>query len=232
MTYGSKPGLGAYAVDFVFCIDGSGSMVPMVDEVKRIASSMPHRFVEAMEETGREIEELRAKVIVFRDFETDSEALMSSSFFTLPEETEAFQKFTAEIKAYGGGDEPENALEALAAAMNTEWTDKGRNRRHIIVLFTDASAKKPEDSYREHPQYPREMPDSLAGLWDWWENGTPNGRLNSRAKRLVLFAPECSPWFDIANWPQVLFNPVTSGRGCIEAELEMVLTMAFQCMSY
>ncbi len=152
------------AVDIVFCIDATGSMEPIIKEVKSIASSFHEKLIEVYDSVDRPIDLLRIKVITFRDFNVDTDALAESKFFELPAETEDFQAYINGITELGGGDEPENGLEALAAAMNSDWTNEGVRRRHVIALFTDASAIKLEDSYKSHPQYPVPAPASLEEL--------------------------------------------------------------------
>lgn len=223
MAFAPGQGIGGYAVDIVFCIDGTGSMAPIIDEVKRVASGFHAKASEALEEAEKEVEVLRTKVIVYRDFGTDTDALVSSPFYTLPDENDAFQNFVDGITAIGGGDEPENGLEALAEAMNSEWTDEGKKRRHIIVMFTDASAIKLEDSAKDHPQYPQDVPANLAGLQDWWENGTPNGCLQTTARRLILFAPEAEPWSTIRTWNLVYGEPVAPGKGGVGTSIDTIL---------
>lgn len=206
------------AVDFVFCIDGSSSMAPIMEEVKKFTSILPDRVQKELLEKNRIIVAKRAKVIVFRSFESDNDALTSSPFFVLPDEVGEFQSFVDGIQACGGGEVPRNSLAALAEAINSEWTDEGVKQRHIIVLITDAAAKWPEESFREHPQYPKEMPDSLNDLTDWWNNGAPNGRLGSAGKRLVLFAPHENPWDIISYcWPNAMASSFVLRQG-FEAE--------------
>ena len=60
--------LGTYCVDIVMCIDATGSMSPILNEVKKNALSFYTKFKESMEENGKNIEDLRIKVIVFRDY--------------------------------------------------------------------------------------------------------------------------------------------------------------------
>ena len=228
----NQGGGGMYAADVVFCIDATGSMTDAIDEVKAMASGFSARVKAALLDSGRAIETLRVKVITFRDFGVDTDALVSSPFYTLSDEDDAFQAYVNGIVPQGGGDEPENALEALAEAMNSEWTDEGKKRRHIIVLFTDASAIRLEDSDKSHPQYPANVPANLMGLQDWWEGGTPNGCLQESAERLILFAPEAEPWSTIRTWNKVEGGvPVEPGRGCAEATMEKILALIAKSVS-
>ncbi len=222
----SGQGGGMYAADVVFCIDATYSMHDVIEEVKRMASGFSAKVSEALEESGREVEVLRVKVIVFRDFSVDTDAMLISPFYTLPDENAQFQAFVDDIQPLGGGDEPENALEALAEAMNSEWTHEGKKRRHIIVMFTDASAIPLEDSAKDHPQYPANVPANLKGLQDWWEGGTPNGDLEEKSKRLILFVPEAEPWTMVRTWNQTEYGaPVQAGKGCAEATMEAILAL-------
>lgn len=66
-------------------IDATGSMAPIINEVKDNALSFYQRFIDSMEENDKEVAELRIKVIVFRDYICDSEPMVESEFFVLPE---------------------------------------------------------------------------------------------------------------------------------------------------
>lgn len=52
-------GGGDYAVDIVMCIDATGSMAPIINEVKNNAMSFYQKFVDAMDENDKEVSELR-----------------------------------------------------------------------------------------------------------------------------------------------------------------------------
>ena len=113
-------GMGEYCVDIVMCIDATGSMAPIIDEVKKNAISFYEKFIESMEENDKEVETLRIKVIAFRDYGVDDEPMVQSEFFTLPDQNDEFRAYVAGIEAKGGGDTPENALEQLKAYMETK----------------------------------------------------------------------------------------------------------------
>ena len=133
-----------YNVDIVMCIDATGSMHAIIDEVKSNALSFYQKFVDEMEaqDPPKSVQQLRIKVIAFRDYGVDSEPMVESKFFVLGDggEDAQFHDFVNNIEASGGGDEPENSLEALALAMKSDWVTTGAVRRHVIMLYTDASA--------------------------------------------------------------------------------------------
>lgn len=193
-------------VDIVYCIDITKSMTPIINKVKETARSLHSELQEIMLKSyQRNISRLRVKVIGFRDAYCDADkAFERSKFFNLPEETEAFYDFVNSLSAKGGGDIPENSLEALALAMKSDWCqsfDSNIRKRHIIVLFTDAPAHKLEQSKDGTDQhYPSGMPKNYRELMDWWgkENSDrSNVHINTDiySKRMAIFAPEgVYPW--------------------------------------
>ena len=146
-------------VDIVFAIDATESMQPLIDKVKSLTLSFREELEKGLKENRRIIKNLRIKVIVFRDYYVDDKyAMEESRFFILPEEKQEFYNFVSKIKAGGGGDEPESGLEALALALRSDFVKDGDKKRHVIVLFTDASAhplEQQEDGVRSN--YPSNM---------------------------------------------------------------------------
>ena len=69
-------------VDIVFVIDGTGSMQPLINKVKTLALSLHEKLEEGLRENKRRIDNLRAKVIVFRDYYVDGNAAMEESVFS------------------------------------------------------------------------------------------------------------------------------------------------------
>ena len=135
-----------YCVDIVFCIDTTGSMSPIIRSVKKYAVDFYDKVHFEMELQGKQVDLLRVKVISFRDFACDGEeALKQSDFFVLDDQKTEFEDYVNGLRASGGGDEPENALEALVEAIRSDWTFEGAKKRQIIVLFTDASSLLKEE---------------------------------------------------------------------------------------
>lgn len=58
-------GMGEYCVDIVMCIDATGSMAPIINEVKDNAMSFYQRFIDSMEENDKDVAELRIKCYRF-----------------------------------------------------------------------------------------------------------------------------------------------------------------------
>lgn len=217
-----------YAVDIVMCIDITDSMSPMLTNVAGSALAFPGRLAEEMANKGRGISSLRLKVIAFRDFgDNPADALAVSPFFRAPGELAQFQRTVRGLRTGGGGDEPESGLEALAMAMASDWEAGLDRRRHVIVLFTDASAHQLGDPRQTAaPTYPRTIPTSLDGLFEQWGYGQAgaNVLMENSAKRLLLFTPDVYPWADIAeDWNNTLMFPSEAGEGLEEWEMDQIV---------
>ena len=132
----------SYAVDIVFGIDVSGSMTPIIDQVKANALRFYDDVQSNLTAKGKNVDQLRVRVIAFRDFAADGEAALEESpFFTLPDERAGFSEFVNGLVAEGGGDAPESGLEAVALAIDSPWTTTGDRRRQVIVIWTDQPAQ-------------------------------------------------------------------------------------------
>jgi|JFJP01.1.fsa_nt_gi hypothetical protein len=212
-----------YAIDLVFCIDATSDMQCIIEPLKTLAPELNQKLRDKITDRGREIDQLRVKVIAFRDYWADAPdvVMVSSEFFKLPEEVSAFSSFINGIYAHGGGDEPESALEALALAIQSPWETspnyvKQRHERHVIALLTDASAhaleREPKPSH-----YPNNIPKTFDELTDKWNE------MSLTAKRLLLFAPETPPWLQILDWENVLYFPSRAGMGLADFEIEEIL---------
>lgn len=204
-----------YNVDMVFCIDCTGSMDNIIEMVKNNALNFYQDVTDVMEKKHKHITQLRVRVVAFRDYKADGEnAMMVTEFFKLPQEAEEFEKCVRSLKAEGGGDDPENGLEALAYAIKSKWDTEGMKKRHVIVVWTDAPTH-----YLGHgsdcANYPKNMAKDIKELSEWWGGeGQQNGVMDDNAKRLVLYAPDAPDWNVIAkNWNNVLWFPSEAGKG-------------------
>ena len=224
-----------YKVDIVMCIDLTGSMQPCINTVKSRALQFWPDLQEALKNASKYVSDVRVKVIGFRDFEADgAKSLEVSRYFNLSEQgssdPEEYKKFVNGLVAEGGGDEPENALEALSLAIQSDWVQTGDKRRHVIVMFTDASAHKLENANRSNPYYPQDMPASLEELTDIWMTPTSGQqvskiKLKQPAKRLVVFAPQMYPWPEIyESWTQVVYNPTADTSGLDDVTYEDIIS--------
>lgn len=216
----------SYAVDIVFCIDCTGSMEPVLEQVKASALTFHQRLADAMAEKRKRISSLRLRTIAYRDYLHDApdEVMLATPFFELPGQAADFDAAVKMLKAYGGGDEPESGLESLAFAMHSDWERGLDRRRHIVVMFTDASAHQLERAYHiTGPQYPDIIPANLDDLTEVWES--PNGGvMEFSAKRLLIYAPDVYPWNVISStWSNTLHYLSRAGEGLNDQEFRQII---------
>ncbi|MBX3045246.1 MAG: OmpA family protein [Candidatus Kapabacteria bacterium] len=118
-------------VDFVFLIDITGSMQPQINSVKSNISN----FTQSLMKRGIDY---RIGLILFTD---DIEKVYNPTANVLD-----FLAWINPVRAKGGGDEKENALEAIEAACKQIKWRKEANR--VAVLITDAPYhQKGEDGH-------------------------------------------------------------------------------------
>ena len=212
----------SYAVDIVFCVDVTGSMTPILDQVKTNALGFYDDVQSNLVEKGKNVAQLRVRVIAFRDFFADgSAALEESPFFALPEERAGFSEFVNGLIAQGGGDAPESGLEAVALAVNSPWTTTGDRRRQVVVVWTDQPAHPLDPSVLPADLSSR-VPADFSALTDLWED--EQGPMGSSAKRLILFAPDGPGWSDISSvWENVVHHPSQAGGGLSEVDYGTII---------
>lgn len=217
-----------YTVDMVFCIDATGSMedltgkqTKIINMVKQNALNFYDDFKKVMGAKDKVVRQLRVRIVAFRDYMADGEyAMMVTDFFQLPQQSKEFEACINSIHADGGGDIPEDGLEALAYAIKSKWTAAGAKKRQVIVVWTDADTH-PMGFGKNSGYYPKGMPGSLAVLSDWWDDPA---LLDQRAKRLVLFAPDAGNWKYISdNWNLTWHFPSVAGNGLAEQSYKAIL---------
>ncbi len=238
-----------YSVDLVICIDGTGSMRKMIENVKNAAKTFYSLFLQAMEENDPpkkvKPDGLRVKVIVFRDFADSSSTPLESTdgFFNLqnPAELDAFNRFVDGIENIGGGDLPENALEAIATALKSEWEPRGgRFRRQAILVFTDTLTYDLNNPQRRLADtYPSGMPRDLTELGNIWEVGDQElaPYYSPQNGRLIIFAPPHTglenddpehrtiEWERFSSWSRVWVVPVEANGGCADVDMKQALAV-------
>ena len=212
-----------YHVDMVFCIDATGSMRHVLDFVKHNALNLYQDIAGAMEKKRKTVSQMRIRVIAFRDYVADGEqAMMASDFFVLPQQAQQFYDCVNGVTAKGGGDIPEDGLEALAYAIRSDWTKEGVKKRHIIVVWSDAPTHALGHG-RIAPWYPDGMAEDFDELSLWWEDEQLGGAMDEGAKRLLIFAPDAPEWNRISSeWSQVV-HVQTVSEGLAELEYQQVI---------
>lgn len=214
-----------YNVDMVFVIDATGSMDNIIDIVKQNALNFYTDVTDAMTRKRKVIDTLRIKVIAFRDYIADgANAMLSTDFFELPRDEAEFSNTVNAIEAEGGGDDPEDGLEAVAYAIRSPWNRDGIKRRQIIVVWSDAPTHA-LGSGAGNSGYPQKMAKDFDELTRWWgSRELPSDYIDNDAKRLVLFTPEADYWNMIVNtWNNVYHIPTLEGQGLREQGYEQMI---------
>lgn len=126
-------------VDLVFLIDATRSMQNALDAMKMHAMTLYEDIIKRLSPKGRVVSQMRVKVIVFRDVYADAEPFQESEFFVLQENGQGdeveFYNYVSNIRAEGGGDEPDSALEALHLAMNVDYVQPLLGQRLVTSSF-------------------------------------------------------------------------------------------------
>lgn len=137
--------------DIVFVLDVSGSMGPVIEDLKRNISIFVDSLTTADANNARPLKDWRARVVGYRDAEVDGAQWFVDYEFV--RDANQLKMQLASLTAEGGGDEPESLLDALYKVATMTASEKGaehpnqwRHRREatrVVIVFTDASFKSP-----------------------------------------------------------------------------------------
>lgn len=215
-------------VDIVVCLDATAGMKHCFDSLKESVRKLPFIIAEAITSYGDLIDSLRVKVIAFRDY-CDDLVMEESPFFEFPYDQSDFESFLSWINAWGGGDSPNNGLEALYYAMKSDFVTE-RYDRQIIILFTNSDAL-PLGERSTFPSYPLDMVDE-DGLVDFWTNcrypKDPSIKLREKLKRLIIFAPSGSKYHELTSkLNRSVFCPVDDYDGFADIDIEGMIRSLF-----
>jgi len=212
--------------DLVFCIDCTSSMQPLLNSAKEFSNNFYSAMAQHFENSNVSLNAFRVKIIGFRDFFVDGDdSFFASKFFDLPEESAGLKRVFDSLQAFGGGDEPESSLEALAEAIDSDWSEGTGRRRHVICLITDASGHPFEKaSTNPPPGYPQNMPKTLDELMVRWET-----TMDSKSKRMVIMAPETYPWSTLVpeqgGIENAIHYPSKAGAGLSDSDFSQIVTL-------
>jgi hypothetical protein len=131
--------------DFIFLVDGTGSMKPCMDALKENIGAFIDELVNHVQSPVRD---WRGRIICFRDHRYDPDWWEPAPFVR---DTEQLKQQLSALHAHGGGDEPESLLDALylictlgeesrGATVPSEdrWRYRSEAAR-VVVVFTDAT---------------------------------------------------------------------------------------------
>jgi outer membrane protein OmpA-like peptidoglycan-associated protein len=107
-------------VDFVFIIDQTGSMQKYIDDVRKNII----RFTSALQKRGIDY---RISLVLFSD--------IVEEVYPFTENVDEFKDWLSKVKAGGGKDEKENALEAIKMASSLKFRSIADK---VLIILTDA----------------------------------------------------------------------------------------------
>lgn len=219
----------SYNVDMVFCIDVTGSMDHIIEIVRNNALNLHQDVKACMDSKGKHVDSLRVRIVAFRDYSWDgADAMLVTNFFTLPEEGDKLEKCMSSLVAKGGGDDPEDGLEAVAYAIKSQWNTEGAKKRHVIVVWSDDDVH-PLGFGKSSVYYPNGMAANLGELTAWWGDADEPGYMDQEAKRLILFTPSMPGWEQVSdNWDKVLHYPSDAGSGLKDVEYNQIISIISQ----
>ena len=225
-----------YHVDIVFCIDCTETVDIILNIIKEKAISFYSDVQQSMSDKDKRISRLRVRVVAFRDYLAfDQEVrrgskgnypMLVTDFFELPSEAHKLEISVKSLYPIGGGDDPEDGLEALAYAIRSEWDeDPGSKHRHIIVLWSDADAH-PLGFGAKSSLYPKGMASDFSDLTMWWGNRKMAGYMRDQsAKRLILFAPDTDSWNDISQiWDNTIHHKSEAGGHLSDVDYATIIS--------
>lgn len=213
-----------YDVDICLVIDKTGSMLPILETVKQNALRLYDDIKQNMSAKGKIINTMRVRVLFFGDYVADgAEAFYGCDFLEMPEQALLLKQCVESARAYGGGDDPEDGLEALAFGIRSKWCSGNSKKRHIICLFTDDNAHDLGFG-KAVAGYPQNAPKSYEELLCMWGTAQFPGEMDPYAKRLLLFAPNKGYWQRIAKeWENTVLMPVETAKGLRDVTYQSVL---------
>ncbi len=243
------------SVDLVFVIDATGSMRQIMGKIKQLAIALPKSLTDAVKLAGKNMRKIRVKVIDFADFKSEGkDAIHESPFYNastqivqIINEFDTIKMVNDNGEGRGGDEIPENALEAIWLAMNSDFTEErpDENVRQIIMVFTDASPLRLQERAR-YPGYARyNFPariEEMRRLWGKYygdelhlrtEETDEEIERNLQSKlvpgcaRMLLYAPlgelAGHSWDYVSSWERVTTFPVVPYDGCLELAVDRIL---------
>lgn len=114
-----------FDVDIVFVMDSTASMGHYIQDVKAHISEMAEDIVDRFLNCT-----VRVGFVGYRDF-TEGEKRLE--ILNLTNQTDKFVEFVGKIKAYAGGDVPEDVLGGLNQALDLSWKAENRIIFHIGI---------------------------------------------------------------------------------------------------
>ena len=107
------------------------------------------------------------------------------------------------------------------------WTKEGKN---MIALLKEARSDAPALPLGERmgcPNYPSDLPKTIAQLGSWWEgtDQTLCSTYQRKAGRLVAFVPETEPWTSMKAWNRYWPAFSQAGTGLSDIDIQQAIDL-------
>lgn len=216
------------ATDLLIVMDATSSTQSYINQFKQHALNMYDEIICALREKARIVDEIRVKVVVFRDLYVDQEkSIEESPIFTLPQDAVKYKAFLDDIESAGGGSLAESGLEGLAYGLSRmQWDKRGNKRRQICLYYSDDEAHPFEKAQKGTDEYyPAGMPHSLDEFSDWIESKQSklikNG-FSLKDFRCFMFVPRVYPYTEMEDWTGVAIIEQDRGKGLQNLQFNVV----------
>lgn len=162
----------AGVVDFVICLDITGSMSDCIENLKTSLKSFVDGLTSPVDLEGQnttfKVTEWSGRLLPFRDIDKDPEGEQIFDDFPFVGNAEALRKQIDDprVKADFGDDEEESSLDALYIAASKSPWPSGRKSNKFVILFTDAPprAELSEKTINAGPRDSGEVAQKLRGM--------------------------------------------------------------------
>ena len=114
-----------FNVDIAFVVDSTASMGRYIQDVKNHVSEIVHKTIEKYPNST-----VRVGFVAYRDY---TEKEMNIEALDMTNNITKFIEFVGKLKAYAGGDVPENVLGGLDRALHLDWKYPNRIIFHIGI---------------------------------------------------------------------------------------------------
>jgi hypothetical protein len=177
-------------------------MATCIDALKANIHMFVEKLVSKDANGSSPVRDWRARVVGYRDYDVDRVPIEEYPFVATADEV---RQQLAQLKAEGGGDEPESLLEAIYHLAVLPHTGKGEQAKptcwryrseaaRVVVVFTDASFKEP-------------LAKPPGATFDDLVNQITNARLI-----LSLFAPNLPCYEKLSSIDRSEWNPIEGGK--------------------
>lgn len=186
------------SIDFVFCLDCSGAMKPIAEKAKELVRDFISNAAQYYVNIGSTIEMIRARLVFFKNDENGAPTVKETNFLEFPEYSDLFFSILEERYVPSGiSGLPQNGLDALECAFNSDWVQGRHDKQHVVLITLSDMIEWSEAQMHK-----------FFNLWHGINVPNPN-HLRLRQKRMAIFAPKGSKYEELLpHLDRTAFEPI------------------------